>query len=149
MVARPTVVVVLLGVLSLGGCSDGKEGVPVACRQGAETVRAALRSAPRPVTLDGTPLSGCIKDTSGGGTLQEVGEAYLTVASELADRAARNRDGVAALRLGYLLGAYERSRTGAQGVGYELGRRLRTEVGRVGVRSAAFRRGEQAGRRHG
>ena len=149
MPSRSAALATLLGALILAGCSDEQKGVPVSCRQGPDTVRAALRKAPGPVTLDGTPLSDCIKDTSSGGTLQEVGEAYLTVASELADEAARHPDGAAALRLGYLLGAFERSKSGAQGVGYELGRRLRSEASRMNVRSAAFRRGERAGRSGG
>ena len=88
-------------------------------------------------------------DTTESGVLQEVGEAYLTVAIELADEASRDPDGAATVQLGYLLGAYERSRAGAQGVGYELGRRLRTEATRADAESAAFRRGREAGRRHG
>jgi len=146
---RPVALAILLGVLFLSGCSDEDEVVPAACRQGPDAVRVALREAPRPVTLNGTPLSQCIKDTSRGGALQEVGEAYLSVASQLADDAAPDPDGVEAVRLGYLVGAFERSRAGAQGVGYELGRRLRSEAARVNGRSPAFRRGERAGRRHG
>lgn len=149
MLPRPVALALLLGALSLPGCSDEEEVVPVACRQGPDAVRSALREAPRPVTLDGTSLSDCIMDTSGGGALQEVGAAYLSVASELADDAVRDPNGVAAVRLGYLMGAFERSKAGAQGVGYELGRRLRSELGRVNVRAPAFRRGERAGRRHG
>ena len=131
------------------GCSDGDEGVPVACRQGPDTVREALRAAPAPVRLDGTPLSDCIDDESGGGALQEVGESYVSVAAELAEAASRRPNGDAALRLGYLMGAFERSRAGAQGVGHELGRRLRAEVSRVDARSRAYRRGERAGHRDG
>ena len=123
--------------------------MPVACLQGPDAVRSALRSAPGPVTLGGTPLSDCITDTTGGGALQDVGMAYLTVASDLADDAVREPNGVAAMRLGYLMGAIERSRSGAQGVGHELGRRLRMEVARVDAGAPAFRRGERAGRRHG
>jgi hypothetical protein len=141
--------VFLLGALMAAGCSDEEEVVPVSCRQGPDAVRSALREAPEPVTLDGTPLSACILDTTESGVLQEVGEAYLTVATELADEASRDPDGTATVQLGYLLGAYERSRAGAQGVGYELGRRLRTEATRADAESAAFRRGREAGRRHG
>jgi len=147
---RPVALAVLLGALILfSGCSEEKKLVPVSCRQGSSAVRSALREAPRPVTLGGTPLSDCIRDTSGGGALQDVGAAYLTAASELADDAARNPGGTSALQLGYLTGAFERSRTGAQGVGHELGRRLRSEVARVKVRSPAFKRGERAGHRNG
>jgi hypothetical protein len=146
---RAASVAVLLGALLLAGCSDEEDPVPVSCRQGPDSVRSALRDAPGRVTLGGIPLSDCIDDTSGGGALQEVGEAYLSVASRLADEAARDPDGVAAMRLGYLMGAVERSKTGAQGVGSELGRRLRMEAARVDSGAPAFRRGERAGRRHG
>lgn len=149
MDCRAASVAVLLGALLLAGCSDEEEPVPVSCRQGPDSVRSALRDAPGRVTLGGTPLSDCISDTTGGGPLQEVGQAYLAVASGLADAAARDPNGVAALRLGYLMGAVERSRSGAQGVGSELGRRLRMEAARVDSDAPAFRRGERAGRRHG
>ena len=150
MLNRPAAVAaVLLAVLAPVGCSDEEVPVPVSCRQGPDAVRTALQAAPARVTLDGTPLSGCISDTVSGGTLQEVGEAYLAVASELADEASRRPNGASAMRLGYLIGALERSRGGAQGVGYELGRRLRLETARVSTRTPAFRRGRRAGRRHG
>ncbi|MBA3299649.1 MAG: hypothetical protein H0U24_06150 [Thermoleophilaceae bacterium] len=149
MILRPAALVVLLGALLASGCSDGAEGVPAACRQGPEAVRTALRQAPGPVTLDGTPLSECIDDTSGGGDLRDVGTAYVEAAAVLAPAAARNPDGAAAVQLGYLMGAFTRSKAGAQGVGYELGRRLRSELLSVDVRSPAFVRGERAGRRTG
>ncbi len=146
---RPATALVIAGALLLPGCSKGDEAVPVACRQGPDAVRAALRDAPGPVTLEGSPLSECIKDTSGGGDLQEIGFTYLSVASRLADAAARDPDGRAAVELGYLMGAFRRSRVGAQGVGHELERRLRSELVRVDRHSPAFRRGERAGRRGG
>ena len=149
MLSRPAALAAVLGALTLPACSDEEEPVPVSCRQGPDAFSSALREAPGRVTLNGTPLSDCIRDTSGGGALQEVGQAYLSVASDLADDAARDPTGESAVRLGYLMGAFERSRAGAQGVGHELGRRLRSELSRVNVRSPAFRRGERAGRRHG
>ena len=97
------------------------------------------------MTLDGTPLSECLSDTTDGGELQEVGAAYVDAASTLADRAAADPEGDAALQLGYLLGAVKRSEAGAQGVGYELGRRLQAEAARVPDGSAAFARGRRAG----
>lgn len=149
MCRRAASVAVLLAALLLAGCSDEEDPLPLSCRQGPDAVRSALRDAPGRVTLGGTPLSDCITDTTASGPLQEVGEAYLAVASDLADAAARDRNGEAALRLGYLMGAVERSKIGAQGVGSELGRRLRMEAGRVDADAPAFRRGERAGRRHG
>ena len=140
----------LAGALLLSGCSEGEnEGVPVACRQGSTALTEALRDAPGRVTLGGTPLSSCIKDTIGGGELRDVGQAYVYVAARLADAAAEDPHGAAAVRLGYLMGALERGRVGAQGVGYELTRRMRSELVRVNVRSRAFRRGERAGRERG
>ena len=135
--------------LLLPACSDDKAAVPAGCRQGPDAVRAALRDAPGPVTVDGSSLSECIKDTSGGGELQEIGITYLDVASGLADDAVKEPNGDEALQLGYLIGAFARSKVGAQGVGYELGRRLDSELLRVGSRSRAFRRGERAGRSGG
>lgn len=147
MILRLVAPLAILGTLLFPGCSE--EVVPAACRQGSEAMRSALRDAPGPVTLDGTRLSECIKDTSGGGELQNVGAAYLSTASGLADAAARDPNGAAAVQLGYLMGAFQRSKAGSQGVSYELGRRLRSELLRVNVRSPAFRRGERAGRRGG
>ena len=140
----------LAGALLPTACSEGEdEGVPVACREGSTALSEALRAAPARVTLGGTPLSSCIKDTSDGGALHDVGQAYVQVTSRLADRAAVDPDGTAALQLGYLMGALRRGQFGAQGVGHELSRRMRSELERVDVRSRAFRRGQRAGRERG
>ena len=146
---RPVTALVIAGALLLSACSDDKEAVPAACSKGPDAVRAALQEAPGPVTIDGSPLSECIKDTSGGGDLQEVGFTYIEVASGLAPAAASEPNGREALQLGYLMGAFEKSKAGAQGVGYELGRRLHSELLRVDMRSPAFRRGQRAGRSDG
>ena len=150
-VRRHTAALLLLvGALLPSACSDGEdEGVPIACREGSTALSEALRAAPARVTLGGTPFSSCFKDTIGGGELRDVGQAYVYVAARLADLAAEDPDGAAALRLGYLMGALERGRVGAQGVGYELARRMRAELLRVDVRSPAFKRGERAGRERG
>ena len=143
-------VVLSVAVLCGPGCSQGEdEGIPAGCREGASALREALRKAPGRVTLGGTPLSECIEDTSGGGELQDVGQAYTYVAARLADAAAEDPDGPSALQLGYLIGALRRGSAGAQNVGQELARRVRAEVSRVDTRSPAFRRGERAGRAHG
>lgn len=146
---RQATALVIAGALLLAACSDDDEAVPAACSRGPDAVRAALREAPGPVTIDGSPLSECIKDTSGGGDLREVGITYVEVASRLAPAAATEPNGSEALQLGYLIGAFEKSKAGAQGVGYELGRRLRSELLRVDMRSPAFRRGHRAGRTGG
>lgn len=140
----------LAGAALASGCSQGgEEGISASCRQGSTALREALEEAPGAVTLDGTRLSDCIKDTSGGADLHDVGQAYVYVAARLADAAVEDPDGAGALQLGYLMGALERGRAGAQGVGHELTRRMRSELVRVDVRSEAFRRGRRAGREHG
>lgn len=101
------------------------------------------------MVVDGTPLSECLSDTTDGGTLQDLGRAYVTVAIDLADDAGRHSEGRASMELGYLLGTMERSKVGAQGVGYELERRVRAELARVDTGSRAFQRGRRAGRRTG
>lgn len=143
-------VVAAASLVPLWGCSQDEEtGVPAGCRAGAPALRAALKKAPGRVTLGGTPLSECIRDTSGGGDLQEVGQAYVYVGTRLADSAAEEPEGRAALELGYLMGALRRGSAGTQGVGHELTRRMRSELSRVDSSSTAFRRGERAGRDHG
>jgi hypothetical protein len=137
-------------LLALSGCRDEDDPVPSACRQGADTVRLALLQAPGEVRLEGTtPISDCIKDTSSGGEMSDVGTAYVSVAQQLADEAERRPDSPEALRLGYLIGALERSREGAQGVGYELERRLKLEAARVDQTSPEYRQGVRAGRDSG
>jgi hypothetical protein len=143
-------IVLVAGALLSSGCSEGgEEGVSASCRQGSAALSEALRDAPGRVTLGRTPLSDCIKDTSRTADLHDVGQAYVYVAARLADVAAEDPDGTAAMQLGYLMGALRRGRVGAQGVGYELTRRMRSEVQRVDVSSPAFRRGERAGRKRG
>ena len=147
---RAQLILCCLALLSVPGCSrEADEGVPEACRQGEGAVRDALRSAPDNVSMDGTLLSECLDDTTDGGELQEVGAAYVGVASDLAAAASRNPDGPAATRLGFLVGALRRSEAGAQGVGAELQRRIEQELSAVDTRSRAFRRGLAAGRRAG
>jgi hypothetical protein len=131
--------------MAFAACSQEDEATPTGCLAGQEALLTALESAPMDVTLEGTPISECLSDTTDGGELQEVGAAYVEAASALADRAEREPEGGAALQLGYLVGAVKRSEAGAQGVGYELGRRLRAEAARVEDGSEAFARGRRAG----
>lgn len=146
----PVVAAVALCLLVLAGCRDESKPVPSACRQGAETVRKALADAPGKVRLDGTtPISACIKDTSTGGEMSDVGSAYISVAQDLADDASTDPDGPSALQLGYLIGAVQRSRKGSQGVGYELERRLALETSRVDERAPEYVEGLRAGRGSG
>jgi hypothetical protein len=139
----------ILCLLALSACSREDEATPAGCVAGEAAVLEALESAPGRVVLEGTPLSACLGDNTDGDALQAVGAAYLAAATSLADRAAENPEGKAALQLGYLLGAVKRSEAGAQGVGYELGRRLQTEAARLPKGSEAYKRGLRAGTRGG
>jgi hypothetical protein len=147
---RFPILAAVAGLALLAGCRDDDRGIPAACRQGADTVRLALLQAPGEVRLEGTtPISDCIDDTSSGGDMSDVGVAYVAVAQRLADEAERRPNSPEALRLGYLVGAVERSRRGSQGVGYELGRRLQQEARRVPASSQEYRTGLRAGRDSG
>jgi hypothetical protein len=139
----------LLVCLALPGCSKKDEETPAGCLAGGKAILQALESAPERVAVEGARLSECVSDTTDGGELQEVGAAYLEAAAKLADRAAADPEGDAALQLGYLLGAVKRSEAGAQGVGYELGRRLQAEAARVPDGSRALERGRRAGTKGG
>jgi hypothetical protein len=132
------------------GCGrEERAGVPVACREGQSAVLAALRAAPGEVRLDGTRLSACLARESDGGELRDVGTAFLEAAATLARSAQARPDGPEATQLGYLMGAVRRSGPADQGVNYELVRRLEQELLALDTATAAFRRGERAGRADG
>jgi hypothetical protein len=137
--------------LSLGGCSksDGDPAVPVACKEGADAVRAALARAPARVELDGTPLSECFAPASNAADLQLIGASYVTAAARLADTARQRPEGPEALRLGYLVAAVERGSGRTQGVHEELYRRIVQELNGVNISADAYRRGHRAGKEHG
>lgn len=143
----------LLMVTAAIGCApqDGDEPLPLACGVGPETVRDALGAAPRPVRIDGTPLSACLEPTSDGTDLQALGTSLVGAASELAGPAERRPEGEAAMRLGYLVGAVQRGagRGNAQGINSELVRRIEQELALVDPGSRAVREGLRAGRSAG
>jgi hypothetical protein len=141
---------VLCACAALAGCAGrGGHDVAPACRTGSTAVLSALRAAPGKVTLDGTPLSSCVREATGGGELSDIGTGYLDAAAQLARAAARRPEGKEALRLGYLVGAVHRGASAQMGPASELVRRLDSEATRVDPRSAAFRRGRRAGRLSG
>lgn len=111
----------------------------------------ALRPAPGRVALaDGTKLSACVRRADSDAELQDVGLAYVSVASRLVEQVPRSN--AAALQLGYLVGAAEKGAGRTQGIGLELSRRLEQAIGVNGPpapRKAAYARGLAAGRRDG
>lgn len=133
-----------------GGCSRQEAAeVPVACREGPDSLAAALTRAPARVELGGTPLSECFTRAADAADLQQVGISYVTVTARLADAARARPDGPEALRLGYLVGAARRGAAGTQGVHDELIRRIEQELSGVETGSAAYQRGHRAGRERG
>ena len=126
--------------------------LPAACSAGRDPVLGALEAAPRPVRLDGTPLSACVRPSgTSGGDLQTAGASLVSAASALADAAARRPEGPDALRLGYLVGAAQRGAggPGAPGTSTEMVRRIELELDAVPARSRAVEQGLRAGRRTG
>jgi hypothetical protein len=132
----------------LAGCGSGDERLPVACTEGADAVRTALRDAPGKVRLEGTPLSRCLTGAPGGDQVQIVGTAFVESASALATEARRAPEGRSALELGYLVAAAHRGASN-QGVHSELLRRLDHEATAIEDDSSAFRRGQRAGQTGG
>lgn len=150
---RPSTAIALAALSALAGCArqDREPSLPLACSAGPAAVQAALETAPRPVRVDGTPLSACLDARSDAGDLQTVGTSLVAVAAELGGRAARRPEGQAAVQLGYLVGAMQRGagRANAQGIHSELMRRVELELDPVGARSRAVDEGIRAGRRTG
>ena len=99
--------------------------------------------------MNGLRLSECLTKGSDADDVQRVGTAYVGAAAVLAPRARRRPEGEEALRLGHLLGAARRGGSATVGIHNELLRRLEQETLVLDGRSAAFRRGERAGRRLG
>lgn len=144
----------LAGVaVSLGAC--GKEATPIspACTQTDGPIVAALAAAPGAVTLPGGyRLSQCIRDGTDEAELQSVGITFHRVAEELRVKA-RDGDDVAALQLGYLIGATRRGAQRTNGVMAELQRRVELVGGRLQDEAPAIaddvQRGLEAGERDG
>jgi hypothetical protein len=145
--------VVLASPLLAGACARQarQPPLPAACSAGPEAVLTALRAAPSPVRLGGTPLSGCLARQSTGGDLQAVGSSFVGAATSLSERTAREPEGRAATELGYLVGAVERGSGGAEAAGTsaEVVRRVELELDAVPRRSRALRHGLRAGRSTG
>lgn len=140
----------LLAAGLAGACGQEDDArLPAACASDGGTVRVALAAAPRPVRVEGEPISACLTRSSDAADVQEVGATYLRVASRLADTARTRPEGAEALRLGYLMGAVRRGAARTAGIHSELLRRLEQEVRDTKRSSRQFERGERAGRASG
>jgi hypothetical protein len=155
--ARLGLLLALVALITLAGCSrtSGSERVPSACTDGEPSARvAALRSAlaqaPGPVAFkDGTKISDCLAHDADSGDIQEVGSMLLTLTQQVIGSASGPHDARALTQLGYIEGAVHRGAARAQGVDGEIERRIQQEMTPVDTGSAAFRRGERAGRSGG
>jgi hypothetical protein len=145
---RRSLALVAFALVACAGCREGDVEYPAECSNGPRSVRQALDRAPDgEVAIEGTvKLSECLVPSNDTGPLASFGGSVITVAAPLVDRA-RAGDDRALLELGFLHGALER---GADpGIHDELLFRFEQELIRVDRRSAAFRRGDTAGRERG
>ena len=139
-----------ISMLLASSCTrDERPELPAGCRAGPAAVERALAGAPAQVRLEGTWLSSCLQRRSAQADVQQVGATFVAVAGRLAPAARARPEGPEAVRLGYLIGAARRGSGGTQGIHLELLRRLEQELTVVDTSSAAFRRGERAGRESG
>ena len=153
MLARPLPVLTssLCCAAFAAGCSSTTAPPSPACSESAQAVEAALARAPDAVRLrDGTRLSECVSHAVEQGPLEDVGATFVVAAGDLAARATTDR--VAALRLGYLVGATRRGAARTNGAALELARRLERAGALSGAPAtslAAERVGLAAGQRSG
>ncbi len=147
---RPTLILIAVIAATGTGCARGDQQLPPACLADADTIRTALQAAPETVRLDGdVPLSACLARTAGPAEAQNIGAAYLEVATDLAAIARRDPDTPEVAQLTYLVGAVQRGADDAGGIYDELERRLQLELSGVARGSRAFGEGLEAGRTGG
>jgi hypothetical protein len=134
----------VFALVLLAGCGgNSSESVPVGCTEGPGPVVKALRKAPAPVTVEGTPISRCFNRNAQGQDVEIVGTNLVTAAQELGDRA-RQGEPAAALQLGYLVGAAQRG-SKRSGLATEMVRRIEAETSGLRGARPAYERGLRAG----
>jgi hypothetical protein len=122
---RAWIAIVLSAFVALTGCGATSDLTPVACLESSGAYLVALKNAPGAVALrDGTPISGCLVENQKAGDLATVGTAMVAAATRLNAEARAEPGGGANLRLGYLLGAAQRSGGSTDGIHTDLIRRL-------------------------
>src|SRR5262245_21851307 len=143
-----------VSVLAAGCGSKEEETAPAACSASSDAYLRALQAAPGPVVLAGsTQISDCLVPSQEAGQQANVGQAMIVTATKLNNDARQNPGSVAAVQLGYLVGAV---RKGADPIHADLVRRMNasaqySQTGGTlppGV-EAAFSRGYAAGRKSG
>ncbi len=144
----------MLIALALVATACGGQSIPplpAACEEGQAAVIAALARAPGRVALnDGSTLSSCARRAVNEADFESVGAIFVAVADTLAGQLPHSD--LAALRLGYLVGAVRKGVAGDNGVDSELIHRLEEAVGPGGPppnRGAAYAAGLAAGAHDG
>lgn len=103
-------------------CGSEDEGTPSACLTGSEDYVRILAQAPDGVAFaDGTTISECLVPEQAGGELAQVGQEMIAAATTLNAQARDEPTSLAAVQLGYLVGAVE---NGSEGIHADLVRRL-------------------------
>jgi hypothetical protein len=136
----------------LVACTHQPPRAPASCFDGAPAVARALSGAPGHVALrDGTLLSTCIERSANAkGGVEAIASAYVEVAQRLASTVVRSQ--LAAVQLGYLVGATERGAAHTNGVQAQLVERMSNLFGTEGApveRRGDLERGRAAGRKAG
>jgi hypothetical protein len=129
----------------LAGCGQEMASLPDACLSSPDVIRKALKAAPRPVTLQGTPISACLDQTGGADLAQSVGANLVQTATELVTQVTDAHDSASATQLGYLVGAVRKGAGEPPTLHAELLRRLELEAEGVDTKSPSYVEGEQAG----
>jgi hypothetical protein len=146
LTARAAIAAALASFLLSGCGASSPPPLPAACLDGPAAALRALQRAPRDVRLaDGTALSRCVS-LAGDADLQSLGIVLTQVADDL--RARADSDAMAALRLGYLVGAVRRGAALTPGIAAQLARRVEqaTQPPIESERSrAALQRGQRLG----
>ena len=134
----------------VAGCGNKDVVVPAECEEGPDAVRAALRSAPGEVRLDGrVKISDCFQQAAPPASVQNLGATFLATAQGLAEQVRTDPHSDAAVQLGYLIGALRRGAGTRTGVHYEAVRRVQQELAGLNVHTPEFRRGLEAGQHGG
>ncbi len=104
------------------GCGSEPEETPTACQTSSTDYIRILARAPEGVAFDdGTTISECLVPEQSGGELATVGEEMVAAATVLNAQARDAPTSLAAVQLGYLVGAVE---NGSEGIHADLVRRL-------------------------
>ena len=104
------------------GCGSEPEETPTACQTDSTDYIRILARAPEGVAFDdGTTISECLVPEQSGGELATVGEEMVAAATVLNAQARDAPTSLAAVQLGYLVGAVE---NGSEGIHADLVRRL-------------------------